>query len=114
MADLPNCPNCNSGISHYAVKIGFKERWVQDYFECPVCKILLRVSPAYAWLVLFGTLLTAIAIALMFGVSWILFLPVVIVIWLIVTAIAGVYVRVIVPPKIEQYYSDDLSLIQRK
>jgi hypothetical protein len=107
------CPGCKSEIPYFDVKIGFKAHWVQDYFKCRSCNTLLRVSAAYAWLFLFSTMVIAVVIAALLPISWIWLPPVAVVIWFFVTMLTGTYARVLVPPKIEQYYPDELSLTKR-
>ena len=109
------CPNCDAEIPFYAVKIGFRSGWAQEYFRCSSCETLLSVSAAYAWTVFISTLVTSIFITSVLGLRWFIFLPAAFLIWLLVVMVGGGYVKVLIPPKIKQYYpGDDLSLIQRR
>ncbi|MGH9690167.1 MAG: hypothetical protein ACRD4C_03545 [Candidatus Acidiferrales bacterium] len=107
------CPFCNFDIPYLSVKIWFRAGWVQEYFQCPGCKTLLCVSAAYVWLVMIGTLLASIIITLALKLSWFLFVPAVILTWIFVVMIVGGYIKILIPPKIRQYYPPDLSLIRR-
>jgi hypothetical protein len=105
------CPRCNSEIPYFDVKIGFGERWVREQFPCPSCKCSLCVSGTYAWLVFLGCFVLAVSISVGIGVHpWLLLLLSTFCIWFLLGMLAGAYVKVLFPPKITQFYPNDLSL----
>jgi hypothetical protein len=108
------CPCCDSEIPFFDVKIGFGQRWTRKPFGCPHCKRLLSVSAIYAWSVFLGMLLLALASGILLGIHpWFLLVPAVVIIQLLIAMLAGAYVKVFFPPKIVEYYQDDLSFRQR-
>jgi len=108
------CPCCDLEIPFFDVKIGFGQRWTREPFGCPHCKRLLSVSAIYAWSVFLGTLLLAVAIGISLRIyPWFLLVPTVVIIQLLIAMLAGAYVKAFFPPKIAEYYQDDLSLRQR-
>lgn len=106
------CPICKSAIPFYVVKIGFRAWWVQEYFQCPTCETLLCVSAAYAWSAFGGTLVASVLITYTLGLSWLFFIPSAFIIWLLIVMVVQ-YIKVLIPPRIKQFYPDDLSLIRR-
>ena len=104
------CPDCKSEIPYFDVKIGFGDRWTREQFQCLACKSLLCVSAVYSWSVFVGTLLAAVAISLLIGIHpWSFLLIVTMCIWFFLGMLAGAYVKILFPPKILQYYPNDLS-----
>jgi hypothetical protein len=102
------CPTCNSEIGNFEVKMGFGEHWTRQQFPCPSCKLPLCVSGTYAWLVLLGCILGAVAVSAALNIR-----PrflVAICAWVLLAKLASAYVKVLFPPKIRRYYPDDLSL----
>lgn len=105
------CPNCSGDIGYYDVLIQFGERWTRLPFRCPTCGSLLCVSRTYSWSVFLGCSLLALVIPAIVGIgAWFLRLGAAILVWLMLVSLAGAYVKILFPPRIIRYYSDDLSL----
>jgi hypothetical protein len=107
LATLP-CPNCGTQIANFEVNAAGLP------FVCHNCAMRLCVSRFYQRSVKAGCVLLALLVALLLGLHpWFLLLGFTFVVSLVFGAIAGVYVNIFFPPKIEIYVSDDLSLNPR-
>jgi hypothetical protein len=109
------CPDCGATVPYFDVKIGFKLRYETDSFECTNCKSLLCVSRTYAWAVFLGTMGVAVGVVEVLKVRpmW-LFAVTALLAWVLVSMIAGIYVKWLFPPRILHYVSDDLALFVRR
>lgn len=109
------CPKCGSQVDYVDVRIGFRQRWETDYWECTACKSLLCVSRIYAWSVALGTL--AVALIVTWGLTihiWYLFILIAVAAWLVVLGLAAAYIKWIFPPKVRLFIPDDISLSARR
>ena|ERR1700722_16726495 len=106
------CPNCGGDISNFDVKIGLTAGWQKNPFQCPTCGSMLNVSRIYSWSVLTGCLWVSLAVPTLLRMSpWYLWVGSVIALWFVVGALAGIYVKILFPPKIIHCDPENLSII---
>jgi hypothetical protein len=105
------CPSCNGEIPQFDVVIAFGGFGKKLPFRCPTCDCSLCVSAVYSWSVVFILSLLVFGIPTILKVRpWLLWCIVVVFLWIAISAVISVYVRIFFPPKILKYYPDDLSL----
>jgi|SRR5271156_6696845 len=108
------CPNCSSPIPYLSVRITFKTRCETDDFVCPACGTLLCVPRFYAWCVFLGTLAELVAIVLALTAinvrPWWLLAVVALILWKVLGMLEALYLKWLIPPKIEFYYPDGPTL----
>jgi hypothetical protein len=106
---LLNCPLCGSELPWVDVQVS------RDPFECPTCKKLLAVSPAYIRVVVWGCVALAwiLAIDLALKNVYLIFIQPFVMLFLMF--VAAIYAKRFFPPSLAPYVppSDYLSLFPR-
>lgn len=102
------CPACGSNMRLSDLKFGIKKG-----FQCPDCKRWMRISPTWAGLIYYGTIIVAIGIT---SVLWLLlglppwaivfFVPAAYPIWVFTLLVTTYFATGLWPPKLQPYEPD--------
>src|SRR5712691_6329978 len=109
MAFVPStlrCPTCGSRLEYTQVTFGRS-------FSCPACQEQLQIPPRYRKSVTWSSLLLAIVLPLGWGLRGLDLFFAVLIVWFPVWTFAQIVVKRVLPPRIEKYSPQSLSLFNQ-
>lgn len=111
------CPVCGSSIAYKDVRIDFGTGYKTVPFACHSCGTQLSVSRIYLWSVFLGLTMISLAIPLALRMRpWWAFLVVALVCSQVLGLLAGIYMKLLIPPNLQEYQPEGapLQLFRRR